>query len=76
MTGYDSDARQALTAWTDRQRPHLRGIHILVHSKIVAMGIAVANLATGGITVTYASRTEFESVLANTVRGVDEVRAR
>ncbi len=47
-TGYDSRTRNELTAWTLTHRHHLRAIHVLVHSKIVAMGLGVANLAIGG----------------------------
>lgn len=68
MTGYDSDSRPPLTEWTARNRESLRGINILVHSKLVAMGIAVANLATGGITKTFSSRAEFEQTIAQALR--------
>ncbi len=48
VTGYDSRARNELTAWTLTNLHHFRSIHVLVHSKIVAMGLGVANLAIGG----------------------------
>jgi hypothetical protein len=46
MTGYDSESRRVLTAWAvDRWRMIDR---VVVHttSKLVAMGVATANLAT------------------------------
>ncbi len=68
LVGYDSDARIALTAWTVANKQNLRGIHVLLKSKIVAMGISVSNLATGGIITAYTSRPEFERALAEASR--------
>ena len=64
LTSYDSGARIHLTAWTAENASKLRGIHMLFRSKLVAMGVTVANLTLKGGMATYASRPEFESVLA------------
>jgi hypothetical protein len=37
MTGYDSNVRQNLTAWSLEHRTQIASINILVRSKIVAM---------------------------------------
>jgi len=68
LTGYTSEARLELTAWTAKNVGSLQGIHVLLKSKLVAMGISVANLATGGITKSYSDRATFERVLAEAMR--------
>jgi len=48
QTGYDSDFRRGLVAWSKRMLP-LPSIYCLfVKSRLVAMGIALARLAMGG----------------------------
>ena len=44
-TGYDSEVRLRLTEWTRRRFDCIRSITVLVRSKILAMGLSVANLA-------------------------------
>lgn len=68
MPGYDSGLRVALTRWL---QSHLRSvkIHVVVRSKIVAMGVSVANLALGGIIQTYTQRVgAFERELERATR--------
>lgn len=57
MTGYDSDARATLTRWSIDKRHAIASVVILVASKLVAMGIATANLATSPLGVTFHSHT-------------------
>ena len=45
-------------------------MHILVGSKIVSMGVSVANLALGGSLVGYTNRTAFEAALRSTRMGL------
>ncbi len=45
METYDTPARLRLTAWMADHRDRFEAIHILSGSRLVAMGIAVANLA-------------------------------
>ncbi|MGE0325312.1 MAG: hypothetical protein AB7S68_23505 [Polyangiaceae bacterium] len=45
MTGYDSEARSHLTQWVIRHRSQVRGCWVLTGSKLVAMGITVADTA-------------------------------
>ncbi|MGE3673221.1 MAG: hypothetical protein AB7K71_26345 [Polyangiaceae bacterium] len=45
MTGYDSEARSHLTQWVIQHRSQVRGCWVLTGSKLVAMGITVADTA-------------------------------
>lgn len=49
MTTYDSELRTRVTAALLAERPRIAGLHIVVRSKLVAMGVSVANLALGGL---------------------------
>ncbi|MDI3290747.1 hypothetical protein [Polyangium sp. 15x6] len=59
LAGYDSDARLKLTDWIFWIRGKIVGSHILVRSKIVSMGVSIANLALGGMLTVYTDRQEF-----------------
>ncbi|WP_433933956.1 hypothetical protein AB3662_05895 [Sorangium cellulosum] len=63
-TGYDSDVRAKLTSWHLRNPGKLKEVHILVRPGLVAMGVTVANLATGGRFVVYTDRSAYEWALA------------
>ncbi|MCC6874071.1 MAG: hypothetical protein IT378_07160 [Sandaracinaceae bacterium] len=67
VTGYDSDGRLALTEWTRRQLSHIEAIHILVGSKLVAMGISVSNLVLGQPSHAYSDRLRFAEELARAI---------
>lgn len=68
LTGYDSDARLSLTAWTKQNAARIRTIDILVRSKLVAMGVSVANLALGGNIRSHSVRARFEAALSAACR--------
>jgi hypothetical protein len=71
MTSYDSEARSSLTRWTIVNRKSIGSVVFLVRSKLVAMGVATANLATSPLGVTLHSHTDraaFERELAKLVR--------
>lgn len=63
-TGYDSAVRLKLTEWTRRNAAELRGTHVLVGSRLIAMGLSVASLALGKHFHTYSDRAIFEAALA------------
>jgi len=63
MTGYDSESRIALTQWMLGVRKKLSAGHVLLQSKIVAMGVSVANLALGGVLTVHTNRAQFEAAL-------------
>jgi len=44
-TGYEPGYRVACTRWFLRQRASIRGVHLLVRSRILRMGVQVVNLA-------------------------------
>lgn len=69
MDGYDSEIRNMYTQWVATNRTRLK-VHILVGSKIVSMGVSVANLALGGSLIGYTNRTAFEAALRSTRMGL------
>lgn len=60
--GYDSETRVRLTEYT-RARLHRVTFHILVRSRLFAMGLSVANLALGGRLHVTTSRLAFDRAL-------------
>lgn len=69
MSGYESDVRSAFTQWAATNRSKVT-FHLLVGSKLVAMGVSVANLALGGILVGYTNRASFDAALRSTKMGL------
>jgi hypothetical protein len=67
MEGYDSAVRMELTAWALRRRSGFAGIHALVRSRLVAMGLSVANVALGNFMQAYTDRAVFERMCADRV---------
>lgn len=67
MTGYDSEARAVLTgAARDNKNPgHM---HIGTRSKLVAMGVSVANLVLGGRIHHHAALPELQAALDAALR--------
>jgi len=64
MPTYDSEMRTEWTSWLVSHRARLEGLHVVARSKLVAMGVSVANLALGGIIKSYPAETgPFEKVL-------------
>jgi hypothetical protein len=52
-----------LTAAFLDKRKRISGLHVLVGSKLTAMGVSVANLALGGIVTSHSERPPFASAL-------------
>lgn len=67
VTGYDTETRTIVTDWTRANVHLLDGIHILVGSKLVAMGISVSNLVTGGIATSYSDPIRFKRALTDEI---------
>jgi hypothetical protein len=63
MEGYDSAARLAVTSWCLHHLDAIQAAHLASGSKLVSMGIAVANIALGGRLNAYAKREIFLRVL-------------
>ncbi len=62
MTGYDSQARVELTNWVLRNRAGSR-LFIGLQSRLVAMGVSVANLALGNMIQTFSTPQALEAAL-------------
>lgn len=63
MTNYDSESRVRLTAVAESVQKVCTGIHFLVRSPIVALGVRTANLMLGGRCTLHPSRAGFERAL-------------
>ena len=53
LESYDTQARIRLTLWVTDIRDRFEAIHILTRSRLVSMGVAVANLALDGFLIAY-----------------------
>jgi hypothetical protein len=67
VRGYDSGVRARLTAWSRANRAVIKEFHILTGSRIVAMGVTVANIALGGQIVVHLRRVDFERALKRAI---------
>lgn len=66
MDGYDTECRLLLTEWTQTQSPGL--IHVLLGTRVVALGVATASMALtlfGLAVTTYTSANSFETRLSD-----------
>jgi hypothetical protein len=63
MTTYDSRLRTELSAGFLPDRTRIAAFHVLLKSKLVAMGVSVANLALGGIVKITTERPQFTQIL-------------
>jgi hypothetical protein len=70
LTGYETECRKRLTEWGMRIRADVGAVHVLVRSRLVAMGVSVASLALQGMIVPYTERPPFEIALAAHLRKV------
>jgi hypothetical protein len=68
MTGYDSRTRIRLTAWSVAHRHLYEEVHLAVRSRIIAMGVQVANVAVGGIMRAHTGIATLEVELARAMR--------
>jgi hypothetical protein len=68
LTGYDTKTRLRLTAWSVAHRHVYQEVHLAVRSRIIAMGVQVANVAVGGIMRAHAGVASLEVELARALR--------
>ena len=73
MSGYDSEVRATFTQWVASNRTTVK-FHLLVASKIVSMGVSVANLALDGVLIGYTNRTAFDAAMRTIKMGLGGVR--
>jgi hypothetical protein len=64
MTGYDSKTRVRLTLWSVAHRNAYEEVHLAVRSRIVAMGVQVANVPLGGFMRAHTGLASLEVELA------------
>jgi len=65
MPGYDSPLRIRCTEHFRERLQCFEGFHIFVPSRVVALGVAVANVALRGIVTVHATRPPFTRALDN-----------
>lgn len=63
VVGYSPFARKFLTDWLGASRGKLRSAHILVSSRLLAMGISVANAMLGGFIKAYVDPETFRAAV-------------
>ena len=68
MTNYDSSFRTKLTARFLECRKDIEKLVVLAKSRLVTMGISVANLALGGIITLHEDRAEFAHAFEGELR--------
>lgn len=68
MTGYDSLCRKRMTEWSAARVHHYLEVHLAVRSKLVAMGVQVANIALRGMMRAYTDRLKIELELKRVLR--------
>jgi hypothetical protein len=68
LLSYDSAARVSVTDWLLTNRARIVSIHVLTRSKLVGMGVAVANLALGGMMVVHREPAPFNVALRSGIR--------
>jgi hypothetical protein len=68
MTGYDTKTRLRLTAWAVAHRKAYEEVHVAARSRIIAMGVHVANLALGGVMRFHTGIAALEVELARVLR--------
>lgn len=67
MSTYDTALRTEVTAAFLPKRRRIGSLHIVVRSKIVAMGVSVANLALGGLMTVYKDAGSFQTALSSCI---------
>ncbi|EYF08030.1 Hypothetical protein CAP_7052 [Chondromyces apiculatus DSM 436] len=65
LDSYDTPARVRLTAWLQSLRQRTDAIHVSTRSRLVSMGVAVANLALEGALLRYGpdNRARYDAAL-------------
>lgn len=68
LRGYESAARVRLTDWGVAVRHSVDRVHLLIASKLVRMGVAVASIVLGGMLVAHDDPVQFARELEAAVR--------
>lgn len=67
MSGYDPGVRQHVVGWSLRIISEWEQIHVALRSKVVKMGVTLANVALGGKISIYTDRARFEAARRETI---------
>jgi hypothetical protein len=70
QTGYDGAFADGIAEWSKAAQPRLRTTCVLVRSRIVAFGVAVVNVLSGGRATMVTSRDAFFARLSGVIGGV------
>jgi hypothetical protein len=68
LHNYDSALRTRLTDHFVEHRPRIAALHVFTRSRLVAMGVSVANLALGGLITSHTEMSTFGDALDAAVR--------
>jgi len=68
VTSYDSAARVKSVDWSKTNQDKIEEIHLLFHSKLIAMAVSVANIALRDPIQAYSAREPFEQRLLEALR--------
>ncbi len=75
LSGYDTKTRIRLTRWSVAHRHAFEEVHLAVRSRIIAMGVQVANVAVGGMMHAHTGIATLEVELARVLRVVGTASA-
>jgi hypothetical protein len=70
LTGYESRTRVRLTTWSAARRHTFQEVHLAIKSRMVAMGVQVANIALGGFMRAHTGISSLEVELARVMRQI------
>ena len=68
MTGYDSSSRVKLTSWSIAHRDCFQEAHLAVRSRVIVLGVQVANIAVGGFMRAHSGTASLEIELDRVLR--------
>lgn len=69
MKSYDSTFRRQWTEWLGDRRAKLDGVHLLIRSRVVQMGLTIVNPLVGNYLVGHGERSSWERALTDARRG-------
>ena len=69
ITSYDSEARVQFTQWAKARPTIAPNVRLLVGSRLIAMGVAIANLGLGNTFHVTADRAKFEGAILARLEG-------
>lgn len=64
VTDYDSDARLLLAPWSKEHRDKFAAVHLLLRSRVLAVGIRMVNSITNDVITPHTDRKKFETEFA------------